>query len=294
MNGQDGSSSLVGMSFVKLNVTNYRLWAMRMTDYLQREGLWNLVNGREQVLEKPEQKEKEKDVKEYEKYLEKYEKQELRMQKACGTRRMAMTDAIAIRYYDEQDWTTASSIWLDAHASYQTSTNYDSNHLQQKLYKSTLEESGTVLKFINHIQELRDKLVMGGQSPSYAHLIFHTLEGLPKTPELKTWVMVTKAALLDQNSLTAFKELKELLLAYEAELRRERSLLPDQALYTKGKRSNLRRQESASPTTSSTSRIRGKSQSPNSFSGICHGCGKKGHKKAECWQDRNNTTASGG
>jgi len=79
MNGEDGSLSLVGMSFAKQDGTNYRLWAMRMTDYLQREGLWNLVNGCEELLEKPEKEESDKDklVKEYEKNMEQYKKQDL-------------------------------------------------------------------------------------------------------------------------------------------------------------------------------------------------------------------------
>jgi len=129
---------------------------MRVTDYRQQEGLWNPVNGRQELLEKPENEESEKDklVKEYMKNMEKYKKQELEMQKASGTLRMAMTDAIAIRYYNEMEWTTASSIWLDAHANYQMATSCDSNHLQRKLYESMLEESGTVLVYINHIPEL--------------------------------------------------------------------------------------------------------------------------------------------
>jgi len=92
MNGQDGSSSLVGMSFANLDGTHYRLWAMRMTDYVQREGLWNLVNSREEPLEKPEKEESDRDklVKKYEKNIEKYKKLDLRMQKASGTLRMAM------------------------------------------------------------------------------------------------------------------------------------------------------------------------------------------------------------
>ena len=215
--------------------------------------------------------------------MEKYEKQDLRMQKASGTLRMAMTDAIAIRYYNEMEWTPASSIWLDAHTNCETATGYDSNHLQRELSGSPLEELGTVLEYINHIQELRDKLVMCGQIPSYAHLIFHILEGQPETPEWTTWVMVTKAALPDQNSLAGFQKLKELLLAYEAELRRKKSLLSDQALYTKGRRGNPRRQESTGPGTHSVSRERGKGQRPKSFSGTCHGCGKNGQEKAGCW-----------
>jgi len=65
------------------------------------------------------------------------------------------------------------------------------------------------------------------QTPSYAHLIFHILEALPETPEWTTWVMVTKAALPEQNSLVGFKKLKELLLAYEAELHRKKCQFPD-------------------------------------------------------------------
>jgi len=52
------------------------------------------------------------------------------------------------------------------------------------------------------------------------------------------------------------------------------SLLPDQALYTKGRGGNQMRQESTGPATYSVSRVRGKGQRPNSFSGTCHGCGK--------------------
>ena len=155
---------------------------------------------------------------------------------------------------------------------------------------------GPLLEYINHIQELRDKLVMCGQTLSYAHLIFHILAGLPEMLEWTTWVMVTKAALLDQNSLAGFKnlKLKELLPASEAELCREKSLLPDQALYTKGRRGNQRRQESTGSATHSVSRVRRKSLWPNSFGGTCYGWGKKWHEKADWWQEQNITAPGGG
>jgi len=123
------------MSVAKLDGTTYRLWAMRMTETLQRQGLWNLVNGHEELLEKPEKEESDKDkpVKEYKTKMVTYEKQDLRMQKASGMLKMAMTDATAIHYYNEMQWTTASSIWLDAHANYQTPTSYHWNHLQREL-----------------------------------------------------------------------------------------------------------------------------------------------------------------
>jgi len=156
-----------------------------MTAYLQRDRLLNLVNGRKELLEKFEKEafDKEKLVKEYEKNMEKYEKQDLRMQKSRGTLQIAMTDIIANRYYNKIESTTGSSISLDVQANYQTTTSYDSNYLQRELYKSTLEELGSVLEHINHIQELRDKLVMYAQTLSYADSMFHILEGVLETPE---------------------------------------------------------------------------------------------------------------
>jgi len=94
-----------------------------------------------------------------------------------------MAGAVAIRYYNAIEWTTASGIWLEAHANYQMATSYDLNHLQWGLYESTLEELGTVLEYINHIQDLRDKLVMWGHTPASGHRTFDILEGLPETQE---------------------------------------------------------------------------------------------------------------
>jgi len=74
-NGQDGSSSLIGISFAKLDVRNLWLWATTTTDYVKQDGLWNLVNGHEELPEKPEKHKSDKDtlVKEHENNIEKYE-----------------------------------------------------------------------------------------------------------------------------------------------------------------------------------------------------------------------------
>jgi len=106
--------------------------------------------------------------------------------------------------------------------------------------------------------------------------------------------MVIKAALPVQNSLSEFKKLKDLLLANEAKLRRKKSLLPNQGFYTQGRRENQRRQERTGPATDLVSSVRGKGHHPNSCSGTCDSCGKKGHKKADCWQECNITSPSMG
>lgn len=115
------------MSFAKLDrtiyrvldETNYRVWLMRMQDYLSCEGLWGLTVGRVKILEEPKDDKLDKD---YEKKWEKYEAQQLLIEKAIGTLRLAMTDTIAKRYYNTS-FTTPKKIWDDVVSSYKTITN---------------------------------------------------------------------------------------------------------------------------------------------------------------------------
>jgi len=108
-------SSSFATSFAKLDGTNYSVWLMRMQDYLLCEGLWDLTQGHEEILEKPKDDKLDRD---YEKKLEKYQAQRLRTQKAIGTLRLAMTDTMAERYY-RASFTTPGKIWDDVVSSYE-------------------------------------------------------------------------------------------------------------------------------------------------------------------------------
>jgi len=189
MTEQEGSVSLMGSGFPKLDGTNYHMWSMRMTDVLQREGLWDWTIGDEEIVKRPDST-----IlvlpREYQTALDRYQAQRSRIQKAVGTLRLGMTDAIALSYYNEV-WITPGKIWKDVQSNYETVVGYDANHLQKELYECNLEECRTVLEYINKICKLRDKLVISGNTPTYAQMIFHLFEGLPKTPEWKTWIMVT-------------------------------------------------------------------------------------------------------
>jgi len=112
-------------------------------------------------------------------------------------------------------------------------------------------------------------------------MIFHLFEGLPKTPEWKTWIMVTRSVLSSQTTIKGYTELKAKLTAYKVELRRERDIEPGQALYSKStktggfqKPSNYSRKGVAPGARSKP--IKGK------FAGSCHQCGKPGHKIRKC------------
>ena len=255
------------------------MWSMRMTDILQREGLWDLTIGNEAIVKCPDST-----IlvlhREYQTALDRYQAQRRRIQKAVGTLCLGMTAAIPVSYYNEV-WIIPGKIWKDVQSNYETVVGYDTNHLQKELYEYNLEKCGTVLEYINKIRELRDQLVISGNTPTYAHMIFHLFEGLPKTPEWKTWIMVTKSVLSSQTTIIGYTELKAKLTAYEVELRRKRDIEPDQALYSKstktGRFQKLSNYSRKGVTHSARSKpIKGK------FAGSCHHCGKPAYKIREC------------
>jgi len=172
-------------------------------------------------------------------------------------------------------------------ASYETITNYDEQHLHNELYNTTLEECGSVPDYLNRVQQHRDKLALCEQLPSYAQLIFHLFAGLPKTPEWRTWILVTKASLTSQNTAGRWEEAKTFLKAYKAELRRDKSIHTEQALFTNSRRNNRRPFNNKSQPGRLVQHNRGPSQKSKSFDGACHNCGKKGHRQADCWEGKN-------
>jgi len=122
-----------------------------------------------------------------------------------------------------------------------------------------------------------------------AQMIFHLFDGLPKMPEWKTWIMVTKSVLSSQTTIIGYTELKAKLTAYEVELPCKRDIEPGQALYSKPTKTgrfqkpfNYLRKGVAPGARSKP--IKGK------FAGSCHHCGKPSHKIRECRAKANEDT----
>ena len=103
------------MRFAKLDVMNYREWVIDMQDFLQREDLWRLTIGKEEILEEP--KEESRFNRDYKKRKEKYGAQQQRIEKATGTLRSAMTKGLSVNYYGEA-YKTPEDIWNDIVAFY--------------------------------------------------------------------------------------------------------------------------------------------------------------------------------
>jgi len=181
MTEQEDSGSLMGSDFPKLDATKYCMRSMPKTDVLQREGLWDLTIGDEEIVKQPDST-----IfvlpREYQTALDRYQAQRRRIQKAVGTLCLGMTDTITVSYYNEV-WIIPGKNWKDVQSNYETVGGYDANHLQKELYEYNLEECGTGLKYINKIRKLQDKLVISRNTPTYAQMIFPLFESLPKTPE---------------------------------------------------------------------------------------------------------------
>jgi len=123
-------------------------------------------------------------------------------------------------------------------------------------------------------------------------MIFPLFEGLPKTPEWKTWIIVIKSVLSSQTTIIGCPELKAKLTAYEVELRHEQDIAPGQALYSKSTMtcqfqnpSNYLRKGIAPGARCKP--IKGM------FAGPCHDCGKPGDKIRECQVRANKATGLG-
>ena len=85
-----------------------------------------------------------------------------------------------------------------------------------ELYEYKREDCGTLSAYLCKLKEIKDKLGICGKTVTADEMIFQTFHGLPRTPEWKTWKMITESKLSPENTNTDFVLLQDLLLAYEA------------------------------------------------------------------------------
>src|SRR5207302_9411336 len=178
---------------------------------------------------------------------------------------------------------TLAKIWAEINQKLETAISQDADYLQSELFECKLENAVTVIESLNRIREIRDKLAMNDNPLTHRQLIFHIFYGLPTTAEWKTWIRITKGTLSSLTAQSGYTELKDLLVSYEAELRREQSLMPGQALFTKGKRNNYNGNSNKRNNNYNNQNQR-QQKSTSSFTGNCHHCGKKGHKMTDRWK----------
>ena len=141
------------------------------------------------------------------------------------------------------------------------------HNIRTQLYNVKLEECGSIDAYAYRFQVLCGQISMAGQEVSDSERFFYMMEGLPSEWDDYRDVMAFRVTTSD-----AWQELIPLMLVKEAELRNERNIPADGVLYSKNWKKGRRGKG-------------GKSSGEGKFSGKCNGCGKTGHKKADCWME---------
>jgi hypothetical protein len=258
----------------KLKDGNYTLWAMRMQDILMEKGVWEVVDGTEELITVPSTGTASREA------LKDARASRARRQKAVSTIRLALEDGLAVRYTDLK-YADPKVLWDQLKADHKKAVIYDEEYLETELFGVQLSELGTVRKYVNHIDDILAKFELCGRTMSKTKKMFHYLHGLPKDAGWTTLKQVLKGT---TDETTQVADVVRRLEAYEAELRREKGIEPGMALFTSGMKS------SSSGGTRNGKRFGnwGKSGSgadskaTNVSNKTCFKCGKKGHIKKDC------------
>jgi hypothetical protein len=154
-------------------------------------------------------------------------------------------------------------------------------YLRAELYKVKLDNEGcgTVSGYIARIQSLYDQISIAGQTITDTESYFHLLNGLPS--EWGNYKDIIASTIPDVEN---WKNIIPNLKTKESELKYKKGVSTDAALYMKGQTNARRKYQhiKSDKNTDFRNRVIPK------FDGECNLCGKKGHKKYDCWNnDRN-------
>jgi hypothetical protein len=259
-------------SIEKLRDGNYTLWAMRMRDILMEKGVWDLVDGTEELITAPStgiaSREELKDAR----------ASRARRQKAVSTMRLALEDGIAVRYVDPK-YADPKVLWEQLEADHKKAVLYDEEYLESELFAVQLSELGTVRKYVNHIDDLLAKLQLCGRTIEKSKKMFHYLHGLPKDHGWTTLKQVLKGT---TDETTEVADIVRRLEAYEAELRREKGIEPGMALFTGGMKSSGGTRKRFGNSGKNGSGNGADSKATDVSNKTCYKCGKKGHVRKDC------------
>ena len=174
-----------------------------------------------------------------------------------------LTDEIARKYRGTEYISNPAAVWRQIEADHRDKVKLNVHHLRIQLCDVKLEECGSIEAYAERFQSLCDQITLAGQIVSDSERFFYMMEGLPSEWDNYRDIMAGRVTTSD-----AWQELIPLLLVKEAELRNKRNIPAEGALYGKSWKKGKKGEK------------RGKGEK---FAGKCDGCGKKGHKKVDCW-----------
>jgi hypothetical protein len=315
-------SSVSTTTITKLNPSNYRAWALDMKDVLKQLSLWRIVTGEERVPIPPAQppivseaagrtihhpipdlkewdfkpeSDDEKYLQRYEKFMSDYEKYQEKRIKACGTICLALEPSIRARYRADKFEDDPQALWNTIKSDFEEVIKLDGKHEQQKLATCKLEDYPSVNEWIAAQEKIINDLAICGISVTDEWRVFYIMSNLPTSPE---WLGFTTSMNISGKADTPGSIITQLQV-FEANLRRQKGIAPDAALFvTRKQRDQARgRRGPGSPPRKyrwqHSNNWRDRSESSDGEEERprrCYGCGITGHSKWECrhperWED---------
>ena len=240
-------------AITKLGESNYKMWKTDMVDVLLGEELWRIVSGKDKGPSGGTES--------------KQEAWEIRAAKAAGMIRLAMEDRIRARYTADEYLEDPVALWNKIAEDHKAVVVLDKNYLITQLHAIKLEDHGSVAAYIDAIGSITENLATCGKKLDDDNHWFYITNGLPAS-----WAVFREIIEGPGSGKRDVPALITRMLAKEAQLKREKGIGADTALYAKkdscGDRSGKKGDRGGDH---------------DSRGGLeCFYCGKRGHKRFEC------------
>lgn len=156
-----------------LNGSNYATWKVQCRMALIKEGLWNIVNGTEEVSDDGNADQRSKFA--------------LRKGKALATILLAIEPSILYLLGPEPD--DPKVVWKMLADQFQKKTWANKLSLRRRLYAVKLNEGQSIQKNIKTMTEIFDELAIIGDPLDEENKVVHLLASLPKSYDILVTAM---------------------------------------------------------------------------------------------------------
>jgi hypothetical protein len=179
-------STPVGQAITRLGDNNYKGWQADMKDILCRERLWRVTEsdkGKPEVTAKPAE----------------WEKWEEKREMVSATIRLWMEEDVHWRYTDDKYCIDPIALWKKLAKDRKKMIALDKDYLWKQLFEVTLEESGSVNKYLEAIEAIIDQLKTCDVTITNGEHWFMIINGLPSSWEVFT--EITRGVITDESVL---------------------------------------------------------------------------------------------
>ena len=243
------SDNFITKRLTILDGTNYGIWESQVMFYLQGKKLWKVVIEAPLKLKKDE---RETD--------EGYLKRVAECSEINEEARGRICSLVSSTYYEQlRQLESAAEVWSAIKWIGQNDSISNAMMLREQFTAAQLEEGGDILEHLGNLERFH-RLLSTTSAPVYKReLIFKTIRSLPES-----WKAFVEGLRANKSLIGNYVELKKALINENAFRRAMGS----------NNRSHPR-----------TAMLAGKNQrgKPNVTNVTCDNCGKKGHRKIDCW-----------